>query len=200
MREPTNPFTPPPATSELPPPAPPTLSAPLASKPRRPSDSLALWSIVCVISAVPSFYFGYGTIAQEQVAAMCLGIAIFIGIYTAVDQWTLRHPWRQFRNVALTLKIGYCTRILISIVFPVGAMIDMVCGMMSVRAIKTILPMDHSYPGGSDYLGGQVNFLSALLITLVQGVVLNIVLFGYMTLVLGIIILIRSLSKMAEQR
>ncbi|MCA9159938.1 MAG: hypothetical protein KDA72_16510 [Planctomycetales bacterium] len=167
----------------------------MASKRRRPLASLALWAIVCAISAAPSFYFGYGTIAQEQVLAMCLGIAIFIGLYTVADQCTLLHPWRQSRNVALTLRIGYVTRILISIVFPVGATIDVICGLMSVGIVETILPMDHSHSGGLTYVGGEVRFLGALLITLVQGVVLNIVLFGYMTVVLGIAMLVRPQTQ-----
>lgn len=200
MQESPNPFAPPPVTSELIPTDRSAESARIAGKLRRPIVSLALWTVVCVISAAPSFYFGYGTVAQEQVAAMCLGIVIFIGIYTAVDQWTRHQSWRQLRNVALTLKIGYCTRILISIVFPIGAAIDVICGLMSVGIVETIVPMDHSHSGGPVRLGGEVNFLSALLITLVQGVVLNIVLFGYMTLMLGIVMLVRPQSKMAVQR
>lgn len=198
MQESTNPFAPPPATSELFPSGHSAESAPTAKKLRRPIASLALWTVVCVISAAPSFYFGYGTIAQEQVAAMCLGIAIFIGLYTLADQWTQLHPWRQSRNIALTLKIGYVTRILISIVFPVGAAIDVICGLMSVGIAETMLLMDHSHSGGSTYVGGEVHFLGALLITLVQGVVLNIVLFGYMTVVLGIVMLVRPQTKTPE--
>ena len=181
-----NPFAPPPATLEAPPEQP-VAAPPL--RPRRPvATSLALWSFVCVASAAPSFLWGLGTIAGAQYLAMSLGIAVFIILYTWGDQATQRAGWRQIPAVALTLKIGYTTRVMLSVIFPVGALLDVVCGMVSVAIVEAVAPSLRSSPDVAANFDGSVGFLGAFVITLVQGVFLNVVLLGYMTVVLGIVL------------
>lgn len=190
MPDTANPFSPPPLPAEVPREIVADPEAVVTSV-RRPLVSLMLWSVVCVISAAPSFYFGYGTVAREQAAAMGLGVAIFIGTYTLADQWSVRHRWRRSRNVALTLRIGYATRVLISIFFPIGMFVDVLCGMMSVGMIEAGLPFLLSENGEARSGVPNAGFGGTLLITLVQGVLLNIVLFGYMSVVLCVIQLFR---------
>ncbi len=123
---------------------------------------------------------------------MCLGIALFVVLYTWADQLTQRQAWRQLAITRLTLKIGYGTRLLMSVVFPLGASLDLICGLMSVGLVQSLWPELVEHPGGAADLEGRVGFVGALLITLVQGVVLNVALIGYMVLVLGIIMAVRA--------
>ena len=123
---------------------------------------------------------------------MCLGVAIFVLLYTWGDQLTQRQAWRQFGPTRLALKIGYGTRLLMSLAFPLGLGLDLICGLMSVGLVQSLWPELVEHPGGAADLEGHVRFVGALLITLVQGVVLNVALLGYMTIVLGIIMAVHS--------
>jgi hypothetical protein len=128
-----------------------------------------------------------GTIAREQYWAMVLGISVFIALYTWADQFTQQKTWRRIPAIGLTLKIGYVTRLVLSVIFPIGAGLDLVCGLLSVALVESVLPNLRSQPGGGDDFEGTVGFWGAFLITLVQGATLNIVLLGYMTVVLAIV-------------
>lgn len=190
MAQSENPFAPPSETNE-PPPAIASMSPVPTRKMRQPTVSLALWTFVCVVSAAPSFFWGITSIASEQLWAMLLGVGIFIAIYTVADQATQSRSWRHIPPIPLTLKIGYVTRIVISIVFPIGIFLDLFCGFFSVGIVETVLPLTQSSQDGTGDFAGSTGFLGALLITLVQGVVLNIVLLGYMSVVFGIIMAFR---------
>lgn len=151
--------------------------------------SLGVWGLVCVVSAAPSFAWGISTIATRQAWAMCLGVAIFVVMYTLLDQVTQNMAWRQDRSVRLALKVGYGTRLAISIIFPIGGVLDMFCGYFSVAAVAVVVPND--LLSGSSPVGPNAGFLVTLLITLVQGCVLNVALACYISLVLGITLLAR---------
>lgn len=182
-----NPFAPPTSDMQAPPPSLGTAATP--PRPRRTAAaSLALWTFVCVVSAAPSFLWGLGTIAGTQYLAMSLGICVFIALYTWGDQFTQTAHWRKIPAVTLALKIGYTTRLMLSVIFPVGALLDVVCGLLSVAIVEAAAPNLRSHPGGAADLEGSVGFLGAFLITLVQGLVLNVALLGYMTVVLGIVL------------
>ncbi|MCA9134149.1 MAG: hypothetical protein KDA45_13370 [Planctomycetales bacterium] len=185
----SNPFAPPTSLDE--PPVSPGGEAPPRTH-RSVTLSLAVWSFVCIASAAPSFVWGLGTIAGQQIPAMCLGIAIFIALYTAGDQWTQSQAWRKTPQMAKTLKIGYATRVVISVIFPIGAGLDMFCGLFSTSIVGAITPLA-SGPGEDILYDGQINFIQALLITLTQGVILNIVLLAYMLVVLGVLLLSKQL-------
>jgi NADH:ubiquinone oxidoreductase subunit 6 (subunit J) len=183
---PTNPFAPP-RQVDLDLAAEPT-PLPIA-QPRSWAASLAIWSLVCIISAAPSFAWGFWTIATHQIMAMLVGIGIFIAIYTCVDQLTQASRWRRHRPVSLTLKVGYATRILISLIFPIGASIDVICGLFSIGIVQTVVPsLIRNMKDGSDF-GENATFLGALLVTLIQGSILNLVLFAYMLLVLAVVVM-----------
>lgn len=190
MAQSENPFAPPSGSNEPPPTSSRVSPVPLR-KLRKPTVSLALWTLVCVVSAGPSFFWGIASIASKQLWAMLLGVGIFIAIYTLADQATQSRPWRHISPIPLTLKIGYATRIVISIVFPIGIILDLMCGFFSVGIVQAVLPLAQASRDGTADSEGSTGFLGALLITLVQGVVLNIVLFGYMSVVFGIIMAFR---------
>ena len=123
---------------------------------------------------------------------MLLGVGVFIALYTWADQATQTRSWRHVFPVPLTLKIGYVTRMVISIIFPVGIFLDLFCGFFSVGIVQSVLPFLRSTTGDAADLDSSTGFLGALIITVVQGVVLNIVLLGYMSVVLGIIMAVNS--------
>ncbi len=57
--------------------------------------SILTWTIVCSLSAAPSFVFAIGEIAKNQAVAMVLGIIIFIAIYSTADLVTRYSPFRR---------------------------------------------------------------------------------------------------------
>lgn len=160
--------------------------------------SLAIWTLVCLLSAGPSFYWGFGTIARGQLAAMLLGVCLFIVAYTLGDQCTQRQRWRQLRSIALTLRVGYLTRIVISLIFPIGLMIDVLCGLFSVSIVQGLMPFLFEAGDQEGVYHEQAGFLGTLLVTLVQGVILNLLLFFYMLVVLGIVVIVRGVSNSDE--
>ncbi|MCA9130665.1 MAG: hypothetical protein KDB22_26440 [Planctomycetales bacterium] len=182
LTENANPYAPPALEGEFNRPAEPSKMA----NPRSWLRSLLIWSTVCWISAAPSFVWGMATIATQQAWAMCLGVLIFIVVYTLLDQVSQNHQWRCWRGVPLALKIGYGTRIFVSILFPIGGILDMFCGLLSINLVTLAM----GWFGPEPLPMEQANFLTCLAITLVQGTILNIVLAVYTVTVLGLIIAI----------
>jgi hypothetical protein len=155
----------------------------LGKKP--PKGPLAIWfrwSAVCAIAAAPSFYVGYG-VSDGQVAAMLLGIVLFIVLYTVVDLNTSSWPIRQKTMVRRILVFTYGTRIFISIVFPLGLAIDMLVGLFATSCVEAVT---HLSMGSFREDGFQSEFALALLLTIVQGFFLNILLAVWALLTLGI--------------
>lgn len=99
--------------------------------------SLICWSSICVISAAPSFIFGY-ELSKGQATAMVLGIATFIVIYVAVDLQTIGGTFRNRPYVSVTLKTTYGLRILQTVLFPLGVMVDLISGMIATAIYETI--------------------------------------------------------------
>ena len=192
-----------PAPQRLPNPfAPPTSSDFLELQPASETESprrhrslprcLLVWTVVCTVSAAPSFVWGLNTVAPSQAIAMLTGVAIFIAGYTLADFLTQHASWRQSPTTRLTLKIGYATRIAISILFPVGGTLDLICGSFSIglsqQLFATALPGE--FGGGN---ADSLDFLGTLTITLIQGCVLNLVLTAYMLVVFTILFGVRRL-------
>ena len=138
------------------------------------SRTIVRWMVVCTISAIPSFAFGLMA-TDGQIAGMVLGILMFVAGYTWIDFRTAPRPSRRNRRIRRTLKIAYGTRIAISILFPIGAYLDLVCGIVSVSITSPVT--------GLQIEEQPVGFFGALLTTLVQGCVLNLVLGAYALLV-----------------
>lgn len=137
------------------------------------------WSAICVVSAVPSFFWGCTLHNQVQhILAMLAGIAVFVVAYTCAELSKWYRKLATLPGVKLTLLVGYATRIVVSLIFPLGATVDVFTGMISVSLV--------SGPGAEPV--GQLeeaSFLTVFLTTLVQGVLLNAVLFTYMAVIHG---------------
>ncbi len=137
----------------------------------------ALWTVVCCISALPSFLWAAHEFDRY---AMVLGVFVFICIYTAA---TCTDAFEQFHNrphIRKTLYAGYTTRMLLSLAFPIGMGLDLWPGMISVQIVQGILPQNHR------------GFTGTLLITAIQGAILNAIVGVYMLFVYA---LLRYFSK-----
>jgi hypothetical protein len=130
-----------------------------------------LWGLICAVSAAPSFVWAH---AQFDRAAMLLGVALFTVGYTV---FTCTAAFERFHHrpfVRRTLYIGYGARLIVSVAFPLGMGLDMMPGMLSVSIVQEVLKTDpHSFGG-------------TLATTIVQGTLLNLILFVFMAAVYAI--------------
>lgn len=139
------------------------------------------WLLVCSVSALPSFYLG-ARISDGQVAAMVLGVLVFALGYTVLDYQTANNRIRQYRLTSVTLRVVYVTRMLLTLLFPVGMSVDGFCGVLSLGLTETLF--------GSTAVK---TFPGAFLTTLTQGAILNFALALYGLLVVGVIMLFAPL-------
>ena len=110
---------------------------------------------------------------------MIAGVAVFIALYTWVTGTPLAGRLLRNGHLRLTFRIGYGTRIGMSIIFPIAIYTDMFTGIFAVGL--TGLDIEANEP-----------FLPILMTTLVQGCFLNALLASYMSIVYGIIRVIRG--------
>ena len=129
------------------------------------------WTIVCSIAAGPSFFIGYD-VSKQQITAMSLGVILFIALYVMVDLYTRRWQWRQSVMVRRILIFCYATRIAISVIFPIGMMVDILAGLVSVTIVGENSIASRHDGGGAE----SMSFATTLLLTMVQGFVLNLLL------------------------
>lgn len=130
----------------------------------------ALWTVICTVSAAPSFFWAQGEYSRD---AMVLGVALFILAYTALTSTAAFDRFHRRPFIRRTLYIGYGTRLGLSLAFPLGIWVDLWPGMFSVGVVNR--------------LGlGTDPFAHTLLITLVQGAVLNAMIFLLMIVAYGI--------------
>ena len=129
-----------------------------------------LWTVVCTISAVPSFLGAWDDFNR---LAMLTGLACFICLLTTTTstQRFLRFRKRPF--IRRTLYIGYGARLLISIAYPIGILVDFFPGIVSISIVEGL-----GIHGPS--------FLGTLLITFIQGTILNCTVFIVMLITYGI--------------
>ena len=173
-----NPFAPPESEPELSD----ALKPSIGTKKSASLGRIAIrWLLVCSVSAVPSFYLGT-EISDGQFAAMVLGVLIFAFGYTILDYKTARTRIRQYRLTSITLRVVYVTRMLLTLLFPVGMFADLSCGILSIGVTETLF--------GSNAVK---TFPGALLTTLTQGTLMNFVLALYGLLVVGVIMLFAPL-------
>lgn len=160
---------------------------PTAETAQRPTllRSSITWLAVCFIAATPSFYWGWMTVAPNQAVAMVTGVLIFVAIYIAADQTRLATKLRSNRAARISLRITYGLRIAASVIFPVGMIPDMFCGMLSISLVGQLAQLNGA-TGDSFESMDSVGFGACLAITLVQGVLLNLVLAGFGILIFGI--------------
>ncbi len=135
--------------------------------------TLATWTIVCTVSAIPSFFWGWN-VSKQNWPPMLIGIMIFVVAYVIGDYATRPFGFRRDKIARRTMLIGYWTRMLISTFIPVGFYIDLFAGLIAIEFWGwTIQSSDLSFGG-------------ILLLTVTTGVILNIVVLAYMVLVFGV--------------
>lgn len=165
-----------------------------AVTPRRaqPWKAFGRWTLICTVSAAPSFFWGCALHAEPvHLLAMTSGIFVFIVAYTVVECSSFYQQVMTLPDWRRTALIGYGTRVLISIVLPIGATLDMFVGAFSMSLVESLSLFQASE---------RPPFLQVFITTLVQGVLLNIVLLAYMTGVYGILRLFAALQRRVELR
>ncbi len=156
---------------------------------RRLVAILARWTLICTVSAAPSFSYGCFLHHQPQhILGMIAGVVVFILGYTLVEASAAYRRVIRWRHVRTMVWIGYGTRVAISIIFPFAIVIDVWTGMLSVLIVN---------PGYIDGKSGA-GFLSVFLTTLVQGTFLNVVLLAYMGVVWCILWLAAKLWRRGD--
>jgi len=152
--------------------------SPQTSSPDLPQISFAWtvirWTLVCVIAALPSFFLGLD-FTRGRYLGMIAGIATFISIYVAADLCTRHWPIRREPAIRRTLVFVYVSRIVVSIIFPVGIYLDQMTGAVMISFTQDT--RDVFNPATSDSpLNDFAVFWTAYRMTMIHAVLMNIVL------------------------
>lgn len=140
--------------------------------------SVATWTLVCGISAAPSFVIALGIIPKGTWPAMLLGIGLFIALYVMLDYRTRQSPFRSSRKVRYSLYATYVLRLIASIIFPIGTFIDLMCGFCSSFVVYPFqLELRPDAPSSG------VAFIAIFTWTITHAVVMHLVLFGVWVLI-----------------
>ena len=144
-----------------------------------------LWSLVCWVSAAPSFGLvtlgrGGGGARNSELGgfdpwAMACAITLFSILYTLLTTSAAFDRFHRIRGVRRTLYIGYWTRIAVSIIFPVSFIVDLIPGAISILAVNSTL-------------GIQSGFVATFLITCVHGTLMNLIIAIYMGMLYPIVL------------
>ena len=155
--------------------------------------SLAKWMLICFVSGAPSFLiaFNLGPEYIFQAVAMASGIMTFVAVYVFIESREATRRMLMDRSLRIAVRVGYITRVAISVIFPVALIVDMFCGVFSVGITSSLLGGDFGpRPRGYDESQGLAfTFAWFYLTTLVQGVMLNIVLGAYTLIVYAFVLL-----------
>jgi hypothetical protein len=138
---------------------------------------LILWTIICSVSAAPSFILAS---SEFNRAAMVVGVLIFIALYTIGTSTEAFARFHRRPFVRRTLYMGYGLRLALSMLLPLGFVngnrmggavvvlfADVFPGLLSLRCIETIGLEPKSFAG-------------TLATTIVQGALLNAIIFAVM--------------------
>ncbi len=156
---------------------------------RRLLTIVARWTLICAVSAGPSFFWGCVLHHQApQVTGMLCGILVFILGYTWIECSPVYRRVIRWPHVRTTVWIGYGTRLAISIIFPIAIFVD---GLLGVCSMTIVQPSSMGEMRGE----ADVGFLLVFLTTVVQGILLNLVLFAYMSLVWCLVWMIAQLVR-----
>lgn len=136
-----------------------------------PVRRFLLWTVLCSVSAMPSFWFAKGM--KFDTYAMLCGVGLFILLYATATSTQLFLEFKDRPFVRRTLYIGYGTRLIISVVFPFCWAHDLILGSLSVEIGKMLFT-------------DRASFAGTLGITIIHGTILNIILCIYMLAVYGL--------------
>lgn len=129
------------------------------------------WAAVCGISAAPSFLIAIG-VGPHRAAPMILGVLCFVFAYVCVDAMTYHKPWRAIPKVRGLMIFCYATRIVVTVIYPLGLGIDMLTGMVSYSIVSLVAgPISAR---GTEPIETSMGVTFAL--TIVQGCLLNLLL------------------------
>lgn len=150
--------------------------------PRSLSRTVAYWTLICCTSAIPSFGLGTNVVQPPWgIAAMILGVLLFIGAYVLFDRRYLEPIARRNHHFRTAMLWGFGLRATASLLVPVGVALDVLPGLLSIGIVQTLLPavVNDPVPGApvnsapfhpTNPLPG---FGAALLATLLQGLFMN---------------------------
>lgn len=132
---------------------------------------LLVWTVVCSISATPSFLLAMG---EHEPAPMLCGVALFILAYTLVTSSSAFGRFRHRPCVNTTLWVGYTVRMLLTLVFPISFFVDVPLGIASISFVESVgLRTD--------------SFARTFFITCIQGTLLNLALMIFMLCVYALL-------------
>lgn len=137
--------------------------------------SIFVWPIVCSIAAIPSWTLAPISARRDHYDAMIWGIVVFSVLYIWVDLATRHLRFRAFPSIRQSIRIVFGIRILMSIVYPLGVSVDLPGGLIAAR-LASLFGYQRIE---ASIIEPQVvlNFADVFVWTLMQGVVLNFVLF-----------------------
>lgn len=137
---------------------------------------LIIWTAICTVCAIPSFYWAtIEDMDRTRIAAMLTGIGVFILGYTVLTGMPAVRRLNVSPHVHLAVQIGYCTRIVISTIVPVALVLDAYCGLVTGSIIQALNDATLVMP--------EESYLFVLSWTLLQGSVLNGILLVFVALV-----------------
>lgn len=140
------------------------------------------WTVLCSICAVPSFMVAYDGF---DTGGMIAGVILFIVAYTLVTSTERFSRFERRPFIRRTMVIGYGTRVVCSLFYPAGVILDFIPGLISVMFVEAIWT-GGAGGGRSGITAVQPSFFATFAITLIQGTLLNTILIVFMAIVYSI--------------
>jgi hypothetical protein len=104
------------------------------------ATSIFRWTVICGVCAGPTLFVACSLFHEPaQLAAIGCASAMFVAAFVWLErnqssQWCERLP-----HLRSALRAGFIARMAISILFPIGMMIDMLNGMVSLSILEAVL-------------------------------------------------------------
>lgn len=154
-----------------------------------------LWSLVCGISAIPSFFIAMGMTQHPlRVPAMIGGVLAWAVFYTFADTQFFAAHRRKNASFHKAMVTGFGIRVLISILLPAGASADILPGAISVGIVSSLF-----YGELGEYRRLQ-SLPAIFLTTVLQGALLNVLVWLVVLLIFTIMMLVsRGDSPMIDR-
>ena len=145
------------------------------------SRAMFRWCLICGVCAIPSFSLGMFLGSDlTRVSAMVAGTVCFGVIYGAVDVLHGRKIANSNSRLSKALRIGFITRMGVSIIFPIGMLIDLFPGMVSLAAVQFLFGQSlMTFEPIELPPTPAVVFASVFVATLIQGLFMNVILAAY---------------------
>lgn len=134
-----------------------------------------------------------------EIAGMLGGVSLFIAAYTILECSSYGQKLVRNRLVKIVSRIGYGIRMLISVVFPLGSFIDIPTGVVSISIANFVYGTDIEGSGAMGFGNEGLAFVWFLSTTVIQGILLNIILFIFMLIMFGIGLLFSGPKEHEQQ-